>query len=67
MKHISTSERILQASYHRKEKEIAELKEKLSQYREQLEIMRDHIAELKDSNNQLINQISYLVSYRKNV
>lgn len=65
MKHISDSERLLQASYHKKEAEIKELKTKLEEYKEQFETMVDHITELKHLNKVLCNQISTLSSYQK--
>lgn len=65
MKHITDSERLLQASYHKKEAEIKELKNKLAEYREQFETMVEHITELKKLNKVLCNQISNLSSYYK--
>lgn len=65
MKHISDGERLLQASYHKKEAEIKELKTKLEEYEEQFKTMVDHITELECLNKVLCNQISSLSSYQK--
>lgn len=65
MTKISLSERILIAQYHKKEEEIKQLKEQLSQYRESFKTMTDNITELKHLNQVLVNQISSL-SPKKN-
>lgn len=57
MKQITDSERLLQASYHRKEAEIEELKTKLSQYKEQLITMKNHLDEVKHLNKVLCHQL----------
>ena len=57
MKHITDSERLLQASYHKKEAELKELKAKLEEYKEQLETMVNYITELKALNKVLCKQI----------
>lgn len=62
MKHISISERILIAQYHKKEREIKELQEQLSQYKESLRTMKDNLTEVKQLNKTLVNQISLLSS-----
>lgn len=65
MTKISLSERMLIAQYHKKEEEIKQLKEQLSQYRESFKTMTDNITELKHLNQVLVNQISSL-SPKKN-
>jgi predicted nuclease with TOPRIM domain len=60
MTKISLSERMLIAQYHKKEEEIKQLKEQLSQYRESFKTMTDNITELKHLNQVLVNQISSL-------
>ena len=60
MTKISLSERMLIAQYHKKEEEIKQLKEQLSQYRESFKTMSDNITELKHLNQVLVNQISSL-------
>ena len=65
MTKISLSERMLIAQYHKKEEEIKQLKEQLSQYRESFKTMSDNITELKHLNQVLVNQISSL-SPKKN-
>ena len=54
---------MLTAQYHKQEKTIKELNERLLQYREQLETMTNHITELKDLNKVLVNQI-YSLSHK---
>lgn len=65
MTKISLSERMLIAQYHKKEEEIKQLKQQLSQYRESFKTMTDNITELKHLNQVLVNQISSL-SPKKN-
>lgn len=65
MKHISISERILIAQYHKKENQIKELQEQLSQYKESLRTMKDNLTEVKELNKILTNQISHLSSLVK--
>ena len=60
--HISINERMLIAQYHKQEKEIKELKDKLLQYRESFQTMKDNLTELKHLNKVLVNQISFLSS-----
>lgn len=57
---ISVNERILVAQYHKKEREIKELKEQLEQYKESLRIMKNNLDETKHLNKVLVNQISSL-------
>ena len=58
--HVTLNERILIAQYHKKEKEIKELENKLAEYREQLLTMKDNLDEVKRLNTVLVNQISSL-------
>ena len=57
---ISLSERILLTKYHKLENKNKELENKLSEYRESFETMKDYITELKGINKVLVNQISNL-------
>ena len=57
---ISVNERILVAQYHKKEREIKELKEQLEQYKESLRTMKNNLTEVKELNKVLVNQISSL-------
>lgn len=57
---ISVNERILVAQYHKKEREIKELKEQLEQYKESLRTMKNNLDEEKHLNKVLVNQISSL-------
>jgi len=58
--HVTVNERILMAQYHKKEREIKELKEQLEQYKESLRTMKDNLTETKELNKVLVNQISSL-------
>ena len=58
--HVTVNERILMAQYHKKEREIKELKEQLEQYKESLRTMKDNLTEAKELNKVLVNQISSL-------
>lgn len=60
MTHISISERILIAQYHKKERELKDLQEQLEQYKESLRTMKDNLDEVKQLNKTLVNQISSL-------
>ena len=57
---VSVNERILMAQYHKKEREIKELKEQLEQYKGSLRTMKDNLTEAKELNKVLVNQISSL-------
>ena len=63
--HVTINERMLIAQYHKQEKEIKELKDKLLQYRESFQTMKDNLTELKHLNKVLVNQISFLSSKQK--
>ena len=58
--HVSVNERVLMAQYHKKEREIKELKEQLEQYKGSLRTMKDNLTEAKELNKVLVNQISSL-------
>ena len=60
--HVTINERMLIAQNHKQEKEIKELKDKLLQYRESFQTMKDNLTELKHLNKVLVNQISLLSS-----
>lgn len=47
--HVSINERMLIAQYHKQEKEIKELKDKLLQYRESFQTMKDNLTDVKTS------------------
>lgn len=57
---ISLSERILITKYHKLERQNKELEDKLQQYRESFQTMKDNLTELKELNKVLVNQISNL-------
>ena len=59
---VTMNERMLIAQNHKQEKEINELKDKLLQYRESFQTMKDNLTELKHLNKVLVNQISFLSS-----
>lgn len=58
--HVTINERILMSQYHKKEREIKELKEQLEQYKESLRTMKNNLDETKHLNKVLVNQISSL-------
>jgi len=58
--HVTINERILMAQYHKKERDIKELKEQLEQYKESLRTMKNNLDETKHLNKVLVNQISSL-------
>lgn len=62
---ISFNERILIAQYHKKEREIKELKEQLEQYKESLQTMKTNLDTQKHLNKVLVTQISSLSSQLK--
>ena len=65
MKHITNSERLITAKLNRTETELKEAREIIQNYKKQLEAIRIYIAELKDSNKILTNQVRYLVDKLK--
>lgn len=67
MQHISTSERMLRASYTKKEEEIKELRRRISELELQLELTQNRVIEYRELNNILTNQISFLSSYKSHV
>ncbi len=61
-KHISDSERLTLAMLNKKETELKQTQEKLSNAYQQLKAMKNYISELKDANKMLASQVKYLVS-----
>lgn len=64
-KHISDSERLTLAMLNKKETELKQTQDKLSNAYQQLKAMKSYISELKDSNQILASQVKYLVSKQK--
>ena len=61
-KHISDSERLTLAMLNKKETELKQTQDKLSNAYQQLKAMKSYIWELKESNQILASQVKYLVS-----
>ena len=61
-RHISDSERLTIAMLNKKETELKQTQEKLSNAYQQLKAMKSYIWELKESNKMLASQVKYLVS-----
>ena len=59
---ISDSERLTLAMLNKKETELKQTQEKLSNAYQQLKAMKSYIWELKDANKTLAAQVRYLVS-----
>ena len=64
-RHISDSERLTLAALNRKETELKQTQDKLSNAYQQLKAMKGYIWELKESNQILASQVKYLVSKQK--
>ena len=64
-KHISDSERLTLAMLNKKETELKQTQDKLSNAYQQLKAMKSYIWELKESNQILASQVKYLVSKQK--
>lgn len=64
-RHISDSERLTLAALNRKETELNQTQDKLSNAYQQLKAMKSYIWELKESNQILASQVKYLVSKQK--
>jgi hypothetical protein len=64
-RHISDSERLTLATLNRKETELKQTQDKLSNAYQQLKAMKGYIWELKESNQILASQVKYLVSKQK--
>lgn len=63
---ISDSERLTLAMLNKKETELKQTQEKLTNAYQQLEAMKSYIWELKESNKMLAAQVRYLVSKQNN-
>lgn len=61
-RHISDSEKLTLAALNRKETELKQTQDKLSNAYQQLKTMKSYIWELKESNQILASQVKYLVS-----
>lgn len=64
-KHITDSERLTLAMLNKKETELKQTQEKLTNAYQQLKAMKSYISELKESNKMLAAQVKYLVSKEK--
>ena len=65
-KHISDSERLTLAMLNKKETELKQTQEKLTNAYQQLKAMKDYVWELKEANKMLASQVRYLVSKQNN-
>jgi len=65
-RHISDSERLTIAMLNKKETELKQTQEKLSNAYQQLKAMKNYVWELKDANKMLAAQVRYLVSKQNN-
>ena len=65
-KHISDSERLTLAMLNKKETELKQTQEKLSNAYQQLKAMKNYVWELKEANKMLASQVKYLVSKQNN-
>ena len=65
-KHISDSERLTLAMLNKKETELKQTQEKLSNAYQQLKAMKSYVWELKDATKNLAEQVRYLVSQQNN-
>ena len=65
-KHISDSERLTLAMLNKKETELKQTQEKLTNAYQQLKAMKSYVWELKEANKMLAAQVRYLVSKQNN-
>ena len=65
-RHISDSERLTLAMLNKKETELKQTQEKLSNAYQQLKAMKNYVWELKEANKMLASQVKYLVSKQNN-
>ena len=65
-KHISDSERLTLAMLNKKETELKQTQDKLTNAYQQLKAMKSYISELKESNKMLAAQVRYLISKQNN-
>ena len=63
---ISDSERLTLAMLNKKETELKQTQEKLSNAYQQLKAMKSYVWELKEANKTLASQVRYLVSKQNN-
>lgn len=63
---ISDSERLTIAMLNKKETELKQTKEELSNAYQQLKAMKNYVWELKEANKMLAAQVRYLVSKQNN-
>lgn len=63
---ISDSERLTLAMLNKKETELKQTQEKLTNAYQQLKAMKSYVWELKDANKTLAAQVRYLVSKQNN-
>lgn len=63
---ISDSERLTLAMLNKKETELKQTQEKLSNAYQQLKAMKSYVWELKEANKMLASQVRYLVSKQNN-
>ena len=63
---ISDSERLTQAMLNKKETELKQTQEKLTNAYQQLKAMKSYVWELKEANKMLASQVRYLVSKQNN-
>ena len=63
---ISDSERLTQAMLNKKETELKQTQEKLTNAYQQLKAMKSYVWELKEANKTLASQVRYLVSKQNN-
>ena len=64
-KHISDSERLTLAMLNKKETELKQTQDKLTNAYQQLKAMKSYISELEESNKMLAAQVRYLISKKK--
>ena len=65
MRTISDSERLVIAKLNKKETELKQTQEKLTNAYQQLKAMKSYVWELKEANKMLASQVRYLVSKQK--
>lgn len=64
--YVSDWERLTQAMLNKKETELKQTQEKLSNAYQQLKAMKNYVWELKEANKMLASQVKYLVSKQNN-
>ena len=66
MRHLSDSERLIQAALNRKYMELEQCEKEKQNYIQQLKALKLYIWELKESNKILAAQVKYLISKHSN-